>query len=111
MQKRQPRPAPGAEIAAEAELDAREQAVEDVAADVGRTGQNHRLVGGEGPTILGAMNCIRRAITAPKPTPMAMAYRRILSTRSYLPAPMFWAPSADTVESMELGTRKRSAMP
>ena len=49
VQKRQPRPAPGAEIAAEAELDAREQAVEDVAADVGRTGQNHRLVGGEGP--------------------------------------------------------------
>ena len=49
MQKRQPRPAPGAEIAAEAELDAREQAVEDVAADVGRTGLHHRLVGGEGP--------------------------------------------------------------
>ena len=49
VQKRQPRPAPGAEIAAEAELDAREQAVEDVAADVGRTGQHHRLIGGEGP--------------------------------------------------------------
>ena len=64
----------------------------------------------KGRTTLGAMNCIRRAITAPKPTPMAMAYRRILSTRSYLPAPMFWAPSADTVESMELGTRKRKLM-
>ena len=41
---------------------------------------------------------------------MMMAYRRVWRARSGLPAPMFWAPSADTVDSMDDGTRNRKLM-
>ena len=36
-----------------------------------------------------------------------MAQPRVALARSGFPAPMFWAPRADTVESMEEGTRNK----
>ncbi len=38
------------------------------------------------------------------------AYRRVSTARRGFPAPMFCAPSADTVDSMEDGTRNRKLM-
>jgi len=38
---------------------------------------------------------------------MAMAYQRVCTARSGLPAPIFCAPSADAVDSMDEGTRNR----
>ena len=62
------------------------------------------------PTTLGAMNCTSTAATAPKPSVMPMPYRSVADARSWRPAPTSCAPSADTVESIDDGTRNTKLM-
>ena len=50
---------------------------------------------------------MRMLIKMPKPAAMAIAYHSVFFARSGFPAPRFCAPSADTVESIDEGTRNR----
>ncbi len=50
------------------------------------------------------------ATVSPNPTAIIAAYFSVCAALSGLPAPIFCAPSADTVESIEDGTRKRKLM-
>ena len=62
------------------------------------------------PTILSAANWVKRETTTPKIRQLSRAYQRVLRARTILPAPIFCAPSAETVASMEDGTRKTKLM-
>ena len=67
------------------------------------------------PAATTAASCVKTnwmttEMSTPKPNATAMAYHSVCSARRGLPAPMHCAPSADTVESMDDGTRNRKLM-
>ena len=61
-------------------------------------------------TMSPAMNCTSTPTASPKARQMPTAYRSVCAARSCLPAPTFCAASADTVDSMEDGTRNTKLM-
>ena len=57
-----------------------------------------------------ATNWMTIVMNTPKPNATAMAYHSVCSARRGLSAPMHCAPRADTVESMDDGTRNKKLM-
>ena len=57
-----------------------------------------------------AVNWTVMEARTPKPAASATAYHRVCVARPGFPAPMFGAPRAETVESMEDGIRNRKLM-
>lgn len=62
------------------------------------------------PTTFGAMNCTSTPTTAPKPSVRPMPYRSVAAARSWRPAPTSCAPSAETVDSIDDGTKNTKLM-
>ena len=62
------------------------------------------------PTSASARNCISTTVTAPNPQARPMAQNRVCFARSGFPAPRFCAPSAETADSINDGTRNRKPM-
>ena len=62
------------------------------------------------PTSASARNCTATTVTAPNPQARPMAQNRVCFARSGFPAPRLCAPSAETADSIDDGTRNRKPM-
>ena len=62
------------------------------------------------PTSASARSCTATTVTAPNPQARPMAQNRVCFARSGFPAPRFCAPSAETADSIDDGTRNRKPM-
>ena len=96
------------EEAAEAEVDAREDAVDDVAADVLCSQQDYRRIGGEQADDGARRQFHHNRYDDAVDDGDRGGVSQCLVARSILPAPMFCAETADTVASMDDGTRNNA---